>query len=422
MCSDGIDNDCDSFIDEIDPDCYKIEINPTTFNYGCLDLGDSKNITFNITSTVMLMPDDFIIEGTNADQFIIQGLGCSGGSQQTTTCTVGVMFSPSPTSLEGVREADFTITTTGDAAPIVPLRGTVIFSINDTDGDCVRDSEEGDCWNDSSKACPENISSTGNIIIDSNADLSDVQCISDTDTTVIQNGKPDDVQFKDGLVSFVVKVPNPGDTTTVDIIFPSLDPSDDNKYYKVDKDGFSVFNGAQFNGNTVTLTLTDGGDGDEDNIKNGEIVEPGGAGSKAVQPSPDRDGDGIPDDRDDCPDEPEDFDGDRDEDGCNDHSGGGGSCFIATAAYDSYIADEVMLLRKFRDKYLLTNPVGKTLVEDIYYRYSPPIADYISNHESLKITTRIALTPIVYSVKYPQILVGIFLIGVFVVIKRRYIK
>jgi adhesin/invasin len=79
--------------------------------------------------------------------------------------------------------------------------------------------------------------------------------------------------------------------------------------------------------------------------------------------------------------------------------GGGGEtstsgCFIATAAYGSYLEGHVMILRNFRDSYLLTNSLGQAFVA-FYYRNSPPIADFIAKHDSLRAMVRLGLAPIV---------------------------
>jgi hypothetical protein len=69
-------------------------------------------------------------------------------------------------------------------------------------------------------------------------------------------------------------------------------------------------------------------------------------------------------------------------------------CFIATAAYGTPMAEEIQILREFRDGYLLTNPAGQALV-DLYYRVSPPVAEFITAHPSLKSIVRAGLLPAV---------------------------
>jgi len=69
-------------------------------------------------------------------------------------------------------------------------------------------------------------------------------------------------------------------------------------------------------------------------------------------------------------------------------------CFIATAAYGTPMVAEIQILREFRDEYLLTNPLGQALV-NIYYRVSPPIAEFITAHPRLKTIVRAGLAPAV---------------------------
>jgi hypothetical protein len=69
-------------------------------------------------------------------------------------------------------------------------------------------------------------------------------------------------------------------------------------------------------------------------------------------------------------------------------------CCTATAAYGTPMARELGILRQFRDEYLLTNSMGKTLA-DFYYTVSPPIADFITEYPGLKPIVRAGLAPAV---------------------------
>lgn len=69
-------------------------------------------------------------------------------------------------------------------------------------------------------------------------------------------------------------------------------------------------------------------------------------------------------------------------------------CFVASAAYGTTMADEVDVLRQFRDGYLVSNVLGRAML-GVYYRVSPPMAEFIARHPGLKPFVRIALVPAV---------------------------
>lgn len=68
-------------------------------------------------------------------------------------------------------------------------------------------------------------------------------------------------------------------------------------------------------------------------------------------------------------------------------------CFIATASYGVESPD-VGLLCSFRDNVLLKTEAGEWFVQE-YYKYSPDAAKVIRNNDTLKLTTRILLKPLV---------------------------
>jgi Tfp pilus assembly protein FimT len=81
----------------------------------------------------------------------------------------------------------------------------------------------------------------------------------------------------------------------------------------------------------------------------------------------------------------------------------GGGCFIATAAYagarrGAGFQKEVIILQRFRDRYLMPTRLGRAFVK-VYYELSPLIAYYISERPWARSVTRTLLQPVVWSVK-----------------------
>jgi hypothetical protein len=89
-----------------------------------------------------------------------------------------------------------------------------------------------------------------------------------------------------------------------------------------------------------------------------------------------------------------------------------GGCFIATAAYGSYLNPHVQILRDFRDEFLIPSPLGRKLVHR-YYQYAPCIADSMGNYGSLRFLVRQGLLPVIgmssLSLKPANILTFLFL-------------
>ena len=76
----------------------------------------------------------------------------------------------------------------------------------------------------------------------------------------------------------------------------------------------------------------------------------------------------------------------------------GGGCLIATATYGSEMSQQVQQLRELRDNQLLKTESGSMFMEtfnDIYYSFSPTIADYEREHPMFKEAVKLAITPMI---------------------------
>jgi len=179
----------------------------------------------------------------------------------------------------------------------------------------------------------------------------------DPATLTNNTNKPSNTLY--GLLDMQIKVGKPGDTATVTIFLPAPAPAGYTWFkYNSQQGWYDFSDNAVFNSDRtqVTLTLVDGGAGDDDGVANGVIRDPSGLASGSSA------------------------------------SSGGGGCFIATAAYGSILHPHVATLRAFRDTFLLTNPLGEAFVK-LYYRYSPPAANFIARHDTLRFIVRVCLIP-----------------------------
>ncbi len=78
----------------------------------------------------------------------------------------------------------------------------------------------------------------------------------------------------------------------------------------------------------------------------------------------------------------------------------GGGCLIATATYGSELAPEVQKLRELRDNSLLSTESGTNFMNsfnDVYYSFSPVIADYERENPVFREMVKLAITPMITS-------------------------
>jgi len=84
----------------------------------------------------------------------------------------------------------------------------------------------------------------------------------------------------------------------------------------------------------------------------------------------------------------------------NESSEEGGGCLIATAAYGSEMSPQVQMLREIRDNQMMNTEAGKSFMSgfnEMYYSFSPYIADYERENPMFKEIVKVGLTPMLSS-------------------------
>lgn len=213
----------------------------------------------------------------------------------------------------------------------------------------------------------------GNIVgLSTNQSIIKLELI-DPVTSIDARNVPQDMYY---FLDVNIKVGSPGQTALLKIHFDKPLPNG-YQFLKYNSQlGWYVYPDVLLSADRMTanVTLVDGGKGDDDGLANGIIVDPGGFGIAATNTPTSN--------------------GYQTISSPSSAGGGGGGCFIATAAYGSYLHPFVKILRSFRDEFLLTNYLGKQFVK-LYYHYSPPLADWLAQHEVAKMIARILLIPLI---------------------------
>ena len=323
---------------------------------------NTSEVVFNVTSTVNLTSlnvPDFVLSGNIPYSWTVIFYDNNGASSSEATA-----------SFTTADEEPFTDNNSNGIPDDQEVADTV-----DLDGDGISDEDEivGDPNNYKSvNTVDENDKVVGQIGISTADDISATiaMLMAVNPGRLPADGKPDDLPL--GIVSFKLNV-TPGAEVTVTIYLSKAAPSDAHWYKYSPASGWLDCTDrgyARFiddDRTSLLLTLIDGGFGDADGLANGVIIDPSGFGTPSASSSSTPGSAGA---------------------------ASGGGCFIATAAYGSPLDKHVDILRRLRDNILLPTKWGQGLAK-AYYHYSPPVADFIRDHDTARLMARWSLLPVV---------------------------
>ena len=249
-----------------------VDVPVNTVVTGTLTGAGNITTTFNAQTFTLRVNGPAPPESSCVEDGIIKGAISYNASNTAGT------FTPACPLTNGTAYTATIASSTGGLSAAKTWGFTTIAASPDSDDDGVPDNLD-DSPGNKGKGTPPSSRGHGKFVVDvtatSGASLAFAEGMAETDASLNQAGLPAGYEFPDGLVNYQVIGVAPGGTATVKVTFPSGIPAG-SKVYKVGTAGFQEFAGATIQGNTVTLTLTDGGAGDRDGLVNGIIVDPVG--------------------------------------------------------------------------------------------------------------------------------------------------
>jgi len=157
-------------------------------------------------------------------------------------------------------------------------------------GDAVSDNVDYDPWLGEQYASTKSTgTATGTGTASSSPDSGAIENLTSVaESTLPTAGKPGGLVFPHGFFSFNVTGIGAGSTVIVTVTLPSTVPVGTQywKYHASEGGWIQIPMGDDDGDNVVTITLVDGGLGDDDGIANGTIVDQGGPGTPPPPPPP----------------------------------------------------------------------------------------------------------------------------------------